>query len=77
LPQDLINFLYSVHSLIQNVSTGVDFTNVLRAAFTSADPKSAQRHWWPDGLFAVLGSVHKKTTHKTLVKPTIGVPSYY
>jgi len=33
--------------------TGVNFTNILWAALTCADPKSAKRHWSPDCLFAV------------------------
>jgi len=32
-----------------------DFTNILQAAFTLTDPKSAKRLWWLDCLYALLG----------------------
>jgi len=41
-----------------------DFTSVLWAPFTRADPKSAKRHWWLDCLFACLGSEHVKALRK-------------
>ncbi len=43
---------------------GVDFTNILQAAFAYADPKSAKRNWWLDCLFALLGSVRDKALRK-------------
>jgi hypothetical protein len=33
---------------------GVNFSNILRLAFTREDPKSAERHWW---LFVFLSDV--------------------
>jgi len=36
----------------------------LREAFTCIDPKSANRHWSLDCLFALLGSVHVKASRK-------------
>ncbi len=38
------------------LSPGVNFTNILWVAFVSADPKSAERHWWLDCLFVLLGT---------------------
>jgi len=45
-------------------TTGVNFTNILRAAFTSAEPKNAKRYWFLYCPFALLGSVHVKTSHE-------------
>ncbi len=52
---------------------GVNFTNILLAAFLCADPKSAKRHWWPNCLFALLGSAQSKAACKTLIKFTPGI----
>ncbi len=41
-----------------------DFTNVLQAAFASADPKSAKRHRWLHFLFFILGSPQVKAACK-------------
>jgi len=57
---------------LQFFSSGVNFTNILRTAFTNADPKSRKK---TDGLtvfFALLGSAHIKAAHKMLVKSTQG-----
>jgi len=51
-----------------SLSSGVDFTNILRKAFTLADPKSAKRYWWLDCLFRLLGSAHIKAAHKHVGK---------
>ncbi len=45
-------------------TTGVDYTDVLRAAFTCADPKSAKRYWWLDCLFVLFGFGHIKASIK-------------
>jgi len=53
---------------------GVDFTNIFRAAFASADPKRSKKK--QSGhlcLFALLGSSGVKSAHKTLMKLTIGL----
>ncbi len=47
---------------------GVDLTNILKAAFTSADPKSTKRNWWLDCLPVILGSLSAKAVCKMLVK---------
>ena len=43
---------------------GVNFTNILRAAFTLADPKSAKRQVMLRSFFALLGSASIKAAHK-------------
>jgi hypothetical protein len=54
------------------LTTGVNFTNILPAAFALADPKSTKWHWWLDCLFLLLGSLFVKADRKMLVKFTIG-----
>jgi len=44
--------------------TGVNFTNVLCAAFTLTYPQSAKRHWRLESLFSLLGSVRVKVARK-------------
>jgi len=51
--------------------SGVNFTNILHAAFAHADPKSAKKKI--DDLtvfFVLLGSAPVKALHKILVKST-------
>ncbi len=45
-------------------SSGVNFINVLQAAFTCADPKSTKRLKAWLHFFALVGSVHIKAMHK-------------
>ena len=49
---------------------GVNFTNILQAAFTCADPKSAIKLLNLTVFFALLGSAHVKAARRTLVKLT-------
>jgi len=49
----------------QMFTPGFNFTNVLWAAFTCADPKIAKRHWWLDCLFTLLGSAHIKAARSS------------
>ena len=49
---------------------GVNFTNILRAAFTGADPKSAIKLLNLTVFFALLGSARVKAACRTLVKLT-------
>ena len=56
-------------------AAGVDFTNVLQAAFTHADPKSAKKLLYLTVFFALLGSVQVKAAHRMLVKLTQGEQS--
>jgi hypothetical protein len=48
-------------------TSGVDFTNVLLAAFTHADPKCAKGHLSHQCLFLLSGSLSIKAARKTLV----------
>ena len=52
---------------------GVNFTNVLRAAFTRADPKSAKKTVKLSSFFALLGSASVKAARRTLVKLNPGI----
>jgi len=52
------------------ITSGQYFINILQAAFMNADPKSAKKNDNLTVFFALLGSVHAKTAHKTLVKLT-------
>jgi len=51
---------------------GVNFTNILCAAFTSLDPKCAKRQSSHQCLFALFGPKHVKAAYKMLVKLTPG-----
>jgi len=54
-------------------TSGVDFINILQAAFTCKDPGSAKKYSQVDSLFfALLGSARAKAARKTLVKLTPG-----
>ena len=47
---------------------GVNFTNVIRAAFTRADPKSAKKLLKLTVFFVLLGSARVKAAGRMLVK---------
>jgi len=49
-------------------SSGVDFINVLRAAFAHVDPKSVRIQSNPQYLFTLLGSTCVKAVPRTLMK---------
>jgi hypothetical protein len=56
--------------MLMKLTAGVNFTNILRAAFTCTNPKSIKK---TDGLtvfFALLGSTNGKAARKILVKST-------
>jgi len=50
--------------MLMKLTPGVNFTNILRAAFALKDPKSTKRHWWLDCHFALLGSLPVKAFRK-------------
>ncbi len=54
------------------LTSGVNFANILRAAFTSADPKRAKKYSHTVSLFVLLVSVHIKAECKMLMKLTTG-----
>ncbi len=49
---------------------GSNLPTCLQADFTQADPKKFKKQSSHQHLFALLGSSHEKTVHKTLVKST-------
>ncbi len=54
-----------VRKMLMKLTPGVNYINVLRAAFACTDPKRAKRHWWLDCHYAViLGSAFVKAAHK-------------
>ena len=55
------------HCLLEQWQSGVNFINILRAAFMPADPKSAKKDSQVNQLFALLGSVSVKAAHRTLM----------
>ena len=56
--------------LVKLTTPMVNFTNVLRAAFTRADPKSTKKTVKLSSFFALLGSARVKAARKMLVKLT-------
>jgi len=61
---------------------GVNFTKILRTAFTHADPKSTEMWWLDCKFFVLLGSARTKAVRKMLVKWTPGsghilIPNIY
>ena len=63
-------FLTENWSLINWNRSGVNFTNILRAAITRADPNSAKKTVKLSSFIALLGSSHVKAARKMLVKKT-------
>jgi len=59
LKKNFFHFFNKAHEPCIQVSfgPGVNFTNILQAAFTRADSKSAKIHWWLDCLFTLLWTV--------------------
>ena len=53
-------------------TSGVNFINIIRAAFTRADPKSAIKLLYLNVFFALLGFWCIKAGLKILVKLTLG-----
>jgi len=57
----------TVGTYVIKLIPGIDFTNILRKAFTHEDHKSAKRVT-TDCIFALLGSAHVKAFRKMSVK---------
>jgi len=51
----------------------LNFINVLRTAFTLADPKSVKRYWGLDWVLTLLGSACVKAVCRMLMKLTPGI----
>ncbi len=58
-----------VHKMLMKFAEGVDFINILPAAFARADPESA-KNWQLDCLFAILKYVCIITACRMLMKLT-------
>jgi len=54
--------------MLVKLTTGVNFTNIIRAAFALEDPKRAKRHWWHECLFVLLWSSRIKASSKHVVE---------
>jgi len=54
-------------------TSGVNFTNILQAALTKADPKRAKKLSSHQSLFALLGFSRAKAACKMLVKSAPGI----
>ncbi len=67
--------MFDLSSVIANMISGVNFTNVLFEAFVRADPKSAKITFKSLVFFVLLGSVRVKAANKMFVKSTLGVDS--
>ncbi len=65
------------HEMLMKLTAGVNFINVLWAAFTCADPESAKRAVKLSTSFlALLRSARTKAACKMLMKLTTGLPRY-
>jgi len=58
--------------MLVKLSPGVNFINVLQAAFACADPKSVKKTVKLSIFFALLGSAREKAIRRTLTKLTPG-----
>ncbi len=50
------------------LSPGVNFINVLRAAFAPVDPKRVKRYWQLDSILTLLGATGVKAASKYVGK---------
>jgi len=57
--------------MLMKLTPGVNFVNVLRAAFRRADSKSAKKTVKLSVFFALLGSAFEKAAQRTLMKLTV------
>jgi hypothetical protein len=56
--------------MLIKLAPGVNFTNILWAAFRLSDPKSAKNTVKFSVFFEILGSARVKDAHRTLIKLT-------
>jgi len=68
-----IQGLFVIYCYPMTGKPGVNFINVLRAAFTLSDPKSVKTYWWLNWTVTLLGSACIKAAHRMLMKLTPGV----
>ena len=62
--------IFEIEFIPRDERPGVNFNNVLKAAFTHADPKNAKKTVKLSSFIALLGSVGVKAARRTLVKLT-------
>jgi len=60
-------------SLLDQSTSGVNFTNILCATYTRAIPKAQKKTEGLTIFFALLGSLHVKAARNNLVKLTPGL----
>jgi len=72
--QSLVYFYWNFYASFWCTAelSGVNFINILRAAFTCADPKSIKWYRQLDWVLMLSGSAHVKAAHKTMMKSTPG-----
>ena len=73
VPSHRRSFVANIRHLNNLRTTRVNFTNLLRAPFTCADPKSAKKTVKLSSFIALLGSARVKAARRTLVKLTTGL----
>jgi len=59
-----LTFLVSSYCTIILHNLGVNFINVLQAAFAPIDPKNVKRYWLLDCILTLLGAMVVKAVHK-------------
>jgi hypothetical protein len=52
--------------ILSNPRLGLNFINVLRAAFAPVDPKSVKRYWHRDWILTLLGATGVKAVRKNV-----------
>jgi len=62
--------------MLMKLTPGVNFTNILMAAFMRADPKDAKKTVGLTALFALLGSTHIKAARIMLMDQGLISPTY-
>jgi len=54
----------AAHWMLMKSTLGINFINVLWAAFVPVDPKSVKRYWQLDWILTLLGVTGVKAVHK-------------
>ncbi len=66
--KDLLKYIIKRGGRVGPTAQGVNFINVLRAAFILIGPESVKKDWKLDYLFTLLGSACVKAVRRTLMK---------
>ncbi len=67
----------AVHRVLMKLTPGVHFTNILWAAFTHSDLKSAKKTDSLTVFFALLGSARVKAAHKMMMKLALAFSLFF